>query len=117
RQDVLNRRARDGVAGGRLEQRFETDQDLRTRILEVKGELALFEHRIERHDAGAALPGAQGGENELRNVLQIQCNAVAAPDSAMREERSKSAGVVLDQPVRKDLIEIANRRSPGILAS
>src|SRR6185503_820379 len=76
----------------------------------MKRELLLLEHRVQRHDDSAALPGAERGYHQLRNILQVERDAIAGANTAAFEHRCKSGGQSIEFGEGHDAVEVTDCR-------
>ncbi len=83
---------------------FLGDEDAAARVGQDLGQLTLAQHRVARHDDGAALPGGEHGHEHLRHVLQVHRDALAMLRTArlQRHRQRVRPGVELtggDRPI------------------
>ncbi len=101
RLQEVERRRRDRVPHGRRRQRRPRDVGIKIFLANHRqaagapqdlAELALAQHRIARHDDGAALPDREHRDDDLRNVLQVHGHPVAGFDAALLQPYSQRVG-------------------------
>jgi len=64
---------------------FPGDQDQRSAVLEMVGDLGRPEQNVQRHHHGARLENSEIGGQELRNVGQLQRDPVAGIDPSCHQ--------------------------------
>jgi len=64
---------------------FPGDQDQRSAVLEMVGDLGRPEQNVQRHHHGARLENPETGDQELRNVGQLQRDPVAGFDPSCHQ--------------------------------
>ncbi|MGD0375099.1 MAG: hypothetical protein ABSB01_11030 [Streptosporangiaceae bacterium] len=84
-----------GALGGIAEHALPGDQHLRPAVAQVEGHLRRLEQRVQRDHHGACLQDPEVGDQELRDVGQLQCHRVARRDPA----RLQPPGQPVGQPV------------------
>src|SRR5918911_2496250 len=77
-------------------------------------DLLRFEHRIERHDAAAELPGRQQSDEELRHVLEVQRHAVAPRQPPRDKGSGQGIRGAVDLSEGEGLLKVVKERGIGV---
>jgi hypothetical protein len=91
-------------------------EQLRARVLEVEGHLALSEQHVHRHDDAAGAQDAVVDDREIGDVGQHDPDAVPAGEAVLAQETDEMRAGAVELPVRQlDVVE-ADRDVVGVVA-
>jgi hypothetical protein len=97
-----------------LVQIFLANEHAAPRAAQDLHELALAQHRVARHDHGAALPHGEHRDHDLRDVLQVDGDAVARLDAAFLEADGECVGERVAVLGAQRVLEVVHERRGGI---
>src|SRR3954447_9180468 len=89
------------------------EQQLRPRVAEVEGDLALLEQRVHRDGDGAEAQGPIERDREVRNVREHDPDAVAGLDALRPQQPRDPLGRRVERAVRDDRVVEADRGPVG----
>jgi hypothetical protein len=89
------------------------EDQLRVRVTEVEGDLAVLQQRVHRHDSRARAQRAVVADREVRDVRQHDPDAVARPDALGPQQAGDPRGGLVERGVRQLAVVHLDRHAVG----
>ena len=102
------------LAADLLVQRLERDQHLGAGVLEQVAQLADPAHRVDRDHHPAGLPGADHRDDELRDVLQVDREPVAALEAVRQQPARERVALLVELGPADHAVEVGQRGPGGV---
>ena len=103
-----------GAGAGGVGEGVPGQEDLRPGVAEVKGDLALLQQAVHRHDGRAGAQRAVVADREVRDVGQHEPDAVARLDALGAQQRSRARGRDVERGVGQFALVELDRHAVGV---